>query len=114
MSIRSMPKNSVTRIDFIKSFMSQCGMPYPEAIAAYDSMISVFEDAVVSGSKINIGNIGSLTPQLREARVVNMGFSRDATGVKKSNRQYYLGKRLRYRFTLFKKFIFTHSLNWNI
>jgi len=105
---------SVNRADFVKKFTSYCGMSVTEAGRAYEAMTAVFEDAIVSGSKINIGNVGSLTPQLREARVVNMGFSRQREGVIKKRRQFLVGKRIRYRFTLFKKFIATHTLDWNI
>jgi hypothetical protein len=71
------------------------------------------EDAVVAGAKVNFGHLGSMTPVWKNAKVVNMGFER-AKGdtVNKRSRTYYLGRRIRYKFNIYKDFIKKHELNW--
>lgn len=88
------------------------GLKYDQAVVAYDAMCNVFEDAIVSGSRVNIGRVGCLDPEVMEPRTVNMGFSRKGGNVEKVSRQYFIGRRLRYRFKIFKKFMETHELGW--
>lgn len=98
------PIISVNRIDFVKKFM-EMGLTYGKACKVYECMVRVFEDGICSGSRINIGNVCSITPQRKEPRTVRMGFQKTA-------KIYYLGSRIRYRVNLFREFIQTHNLKW--
>jgi len=101
----------INRRDFVRKFMDS-GLSYEESRKAYETMTRIFEDAICSGAKINIGNVLSIVPVWMEPRVVNMGFERVKNCVKKTQRTYYLGQRIRYRVNLYREFIRTHSLNW--
>jgi nucleoid DNA-binding protein len=105
--------DTVTRAAFIKRFMDECGLTYVQACHIYDCMVTVLEDAVVSGGKVNFGRLGCLTPVLMQPRMVTMGFERTADNeVTKRHRTYFLGRRLNYRFKLYREFVKKHALNW--
>lgn len=108
-----MEKNAVTRAEFIRRYMDDCGFSYVQACRAYETTIAVMEDAIVTASKINLGRLGALVPQWFEPRAVNMGFERTAdNSVQPKQRTFFLGKRIRYKFHLYKKFQKTHQLRW--
>jgi hypothetical protein len=92
--------------------MDECGLSHAQAGEAYESVCRVFEDAIIAGRKINIGNICAINPEWQEARPVHMGFKRTKEGVEKTSTVFYLGRRIRYKVSIFKEFINSHQLNW--
>jgi hypothetical protein len=88
------------------------GLGYTQACNAYDAMTSVFEDAIVQGQKICVGRVGAVVPIKLEPKVVNMGFSNSGGRVRKMKRQYILGRRLKFKFSLHKAFMHKHDLDW--
>lgn len=76
-------------------------------------MVSMFEDAIIQGRKINIGKVGALLPVKLEPKVVHMGFKCETGGrVKKVRREYVLGRRVKFKFNLHRAFMNHHQLNW--
>lgn len=111
-SVRAMKSEPLTRAKFIAKFMHTLGCSYVEACNIYDCMVEQFKEAVVDGSKIYIGRVGALDPVWQEPKVVHMGFKRVVGSVVREDREFVLGRRIRYRFRLFKRFIQQHQLNW--
>ena len=103
--------DSINRIDYVNRFMKR-GLTYVQAVHAYEALCELVEDAVVSGQKINIGNVMSITPTWLPPREVHMGFERTKRGVIKKKRAIWLGKRIRYKVNLYKCFLKAHTLNW--
>lgn len=93
--------------------MRECGLSYVQASRIHDSMVRVFEDAICSGSKIKIGKVGAIRPIRRPPREVSMNFKM-GKGRKAQKAQHVisLGPRITYKFSLFRQFMSTHSLNW--
>ena len=106
-----MNNDSVNRRTFVQKFMDR-GLTYAQACQIYEAMVGVFEDAVVAGTKINIGRVLSLAPVVLEPRVVSMGFKRKKNAVEKTTKTFYLGRRLKYKVNIYREFVNTHSLNW--
>lgn len=107
-----MKTESISRRDFVEKFM-QRGIPYAQACAVYEAFCEVFEDAIVNGNKINIGNVCSIAPKRLPPREVHMGCKVTKGGnVVKSKHIYLLDSRIRYKVNLFKKFKDTHELRW--
>lgn len=105
--------DTITRSVFVKQYMEQCGLTYQKACEVYDCMVATLQDAVVNGCKVNFGRLGSLTPQWMPARAVNMGFERGPGNmVNKRQRQFFLGRRIKYKFTIYREFSRTHNINW--
>lgn len=96
--------NSVTRKEFIQAFMAQ-GMGYVDACRAYEAMCETFARAVRQGSKIGIGRVMSLLPVIKEPCLVNMRFSKTKKGIEPAHRQYYLGRRLRFKVNIYREFV---------
>lgn len=104
---------TVTRREFVSRFMRQCGMTYSEACRAYRCMVSIFEDGVVSGSRICVGHVGALKPVWKKPREVTMPFKVvRGRKLEKTRRVYALGGRYSFKFVLYANFIQTRSLRW--
>lgn len=109
---------SVNRADFIQRLMRDCGLTYVESCRAYDCFISVFEDAVLSGHRINVGRVGAITPIWQSARTYNMGFKRqkptadNPAGVVLQKSEINMGARIRYKFRLHRAFVRQNQLRW--
>jgi len=88
------------------------GFTYEEAAKAYKVTVSVIEDAIIAGSRVGFGKVGAVIPVVTKARVVNMGFQRVRGGIKHVQREYNIGQRIRWKFSLFRKFEETHNLRW--
>lgn len=101
----------VTRVQFIERLVGR-GLGYPEACTAYDALISVFEDAIIQGNKINVGKVGSIVPVRLDPKVVHMGFKNEGGTIKRVKREYILGHRIRFKFNLHRAFVKKHALNW--
>lgn len=102
---------SITRVQFIERFVSS-GLSYSQSGDAYDAMISMFEDAILQGRRINIGKIGALVPVRMEPKVVHMGFKNEGGKVKKVKREYVLGRRIKFKFNLHRAFVKQRQLSW--
>lgn len=102
----------VSRVDFVKKIM-HTGLTYVQASRAYDAFITTVEDAVVSGGRVNFGRLGALKPVPVKSRAVHMGFSRGKKGVvTKSSRTFFIGRRIKYKFELYKAFARSHDMKW--
>ena len=103
---------TVTRAKFIKNLMHS-GLDYSQSNLAYEAMVLTFQDAIVLGHKINIGQVCSITPQRMPPRTVCMHFKKvPGGGIIKQKREYTLGSRIRYKVKLFPSFIKSHELLW--
>ncbi len=102
----------VCRKDFLKKFVKYGGFTYEQAVKAYDSMVSVFSDAILNGKKINMGNVLSITPEIKEAREVCMPFKNIKNGREKLERRYFLGRRITYAVNIYKKFFNENNVLW--
>jgi nucleoid DNA-binding protein len=105
--------NSIKRADFIKQLMSRCGLTYVQSCQAYDCLVSSFEDAVLSGSRVSIGRVGALVPVWRPPRTVKMGFRRSKKNqIDMEKREFRIGSRIQYKFNLHRAFMAKHQLRW--
>lgn len=98
---------SVTRLDFLQAFVECSGMDYTTAVKVYGAMVGVFETAIVNGDRIGIGQVMSITPEIRPAREVNSNFRGQST-------TFHLGARIKYKVRLFRKWLNAANLNWTI
>ena len=102
---------SITRRDFISKFMKDCGLNYDQACRVYSCMVSVVADAVVSQTKIGIGQVGAIFPIKRPPRAITMGFRRMKGGeIERTRRTYHLDERISWQFKLFEEFEKKHNL----
>jgi len=109
-----MKAKSVNRLDFIKRLIKREGFTYAQAAQAYLAFVSVIEDAVVNGYKINVGRVLSIKPVRKPAQVKQMGFKRVAGGkIIAAKRVYYLDSRIKYRVSLYKEFVRIRELKWS-
>lgn len=104
----------IDRRQFIQQLMRQCGFTFAEATKAFDCMCRVFENSVVSGSRINIGRVGALVPVWKPGRDILMHFSvgkgrKIKTG---TTRTYHKDGHYEFKFRLYDKFIQTRNLQW--
>lgn len=109
-----MAKNtlSVKRVDFIRR-LQEAGFDYVEATRAWETIIGLMEDAVVQGGRINLDKLGAIVPQKKPPRTINMGFERKNGSVRTGiNKQYAIGRRVKYCFRLYRSFTRTHNLDW--
>jgi hypothetical protein len=108
-----MAQETITRAGFIKNMMDD-GIPYQMAVKAYNSMMTTIEDGICSGHRVTFGKVGALNPVKLDSRTVTMGFDRTGGEMKKVQRVFVVGSRIKYKFTLFRKFADTRSLRWQI
>ena len=107
MSSLTNKRTSVTRHDFIRSFVEHGGLTYAEAAKAFNAMVSVFGDAIVNGQKVNVGNVLSIKTVKRQPRRVNMGLN----GTK---RTIFLGSRIAFKVSVYGEFMRQHELDWKL
>jgi nucleoid DNA-binding protein len=121
-------KLAVRRADFIRDIVNSQGLTYAQAGAAFDSFVKTLEDGICAGAKIQLGKVGAIVPVRLDARPVQMHFRRErasATGanvlrsdehgtVIRQERTYYIGRRIKFKFRLFKGFINRKTLNWRL
>lgn len=92
--------------------MDDCGLGYMDAVNTYECMVRVFEDAVVSMHKVNIGHVGAITPKEMAPKQVAMNFKREKDKLVPTRRDYYLGKRVKFTLALYRSFVDRTKLNW--
>lgn len=110
----TVPKqDSINKPEFAARIQRELSVSLEVAEKLYDSMVHVFEDAVVTGSKVKIGHVGVIVPKRRPPREIRMGFE-VAKGhrIKKVTRIYNLDSRLDFRFRIYRAFINSRSLQW--
>lgn len=108
-----MKAKTITRAEFIRRFMNDCDVPYVKANQLFDCMTAVMADAVTSGHRIAFGRVGALIPVKLPPKTVNMSFVPEkGRKLKRVNRTYYVGSRIKYKFAIHQKFLETHNLKW--
>lgn len=113
MSKESLAPQSLTRARFITRFMRDLDIDYLSAVKTYECMVSQIEDAIVAGEKVHFAKVGAIVPVWQEPKVIHMGFQRKGKVISKDvKREYVLGRRIKYKFSLFKEFMSRHRLNW--
>jgi len=101
---------AVKKADFIASFTAS-GLTYSQAEKAYDAMIKCVENGVADKRGIVFGHVGALKPkQLKPRRVVMGCLVGPGGAVSRKKREYLLGTRLCYRWSLFQTFGRRHNL----
>lgn len=99
----------VTRKEFIRKLMHNGGLTYDAAARAYGVMTALFADAIVNGQKVNIGQVGALTPMRRPARDILMPFATVQGKVVDVRRIYHVHERLTWEFRLYRSFKKRHQ-----
>ena len=108
-----MDTDTVTRAELIRKLVYDCNLSYPQATQVYECLISVFEDVICSGKRLNIGQVCAIVPVWREPREIKMGFKKEKGGVvKKVNRTFYIDGRLAFKVVVHKKFFSEHQIRW--
>jgi hypothetical protein len=97
-------RKPVIRRDFIAAYV-RAGMTYAQARIAYDTTVRVVEDAIVRRKKVCVGNVCSIVPVEKPPREVHKQFG-------KTREVYYLGRRIEFKVSIFKKFFDTHAIDW--
>ena len=92
--------------------MEKGGFTFVEACRAFDCVTGVFADALVTGSKVTVGQVGVLLPTRLSSKEFTMGFKRIKGGVEPVRRVFVVGPRLRYRFKVFESFLTKNKLDW--
>jgi hypothetical protein len=104
---------TIGRNEFIRKWMTECGVTYDVACQLYRTMVSTFEDGVANGQKVTIGRLGALVPHWQGSRTAVMGFRRVPGGVVPHKQEYFLDPRIRYKFKIYKEWLAKSRLNWS-
>ena len=104
----------ITRAEFVSHFMGECGLSYRQSGKVYEAMCHVFEDGVVAGSKIYIGNVGCISPVWLPSREIHMHFKvgKGRRIDRNVRRSYNMDGRFTFKFHLFQQFMARHQLKW--
>jgi len=95
----------ICRKDFLTAYV-RAGLTYAQARAAYAASMRLMEGAILTRTKVNLGNVCSIVPVERPPREVHKNF-------KKGEREvFYLGRRVEFRVSIYKKFIEERQLDW--
>ncbi len=97
-------KKTIKREDFVEAFVRQ-GMTYEAAINAFDAMVQTFENAVVNGQNVRIGKMCCLSAVKKPPRQVKSGFN---------GRTTFLGTRIVYKMRIFRGWMDSRRLNWQL
>ena len=96
---------AITKPQIIHRVMDECGLSYVQASKVHDCLVSLVEDAVTNLERIRIGHVGTLSPKIVSGKTVAMNFTRDKTGVRKSQRFFFTDERVRFAFKLHRSFL---------
>jgi hypothetical protein len=114
--MRQPERATFDRDAFVERFMKSGGLTYSQARRLYTVMCSVFQDGIVTGSRITIGQVGALVPVWKPPREYNMHFR-----VKKGrkiergvHRTFFADGRYAFKFRLYRAFIDSNQLQWLI
>ena len=111
--MKTAEQTTCDRRAFVTKFMNDGGLTYSQACRVYEVMCSAFADAIVSGSRITIGRVGSIVPCWRPPRDVQMHFRRSGNTIEKGvHRTYYMDGRYDFKFKLYRKFMQARQLKW--
>ena len=105
-------ESSITRPDFIRRLMHDCGLTHEKASSAYEAFIQLIGDGLADNQRICLGRVCHLQPKESPPRKVRLNLKRVKGGdYKPSNLTFYVGKRVRYQVKIHKEFIRKRSLN---
>lgn len=103
------------RRTFISRYMKDGGLTYSQACRQYEIMCSVFEEAIITGSKVTIGRVGAIVPRWKPPRDIQMHFRKRGKHVEKGvHRTFYMDGRYDFKFHLYRRFMATRQLKWLI
>jgi hypothetical protein len=99
---------------FIAHFMKEGGLTYSQSCRMYAIMCSVFEEAIITGSKVTIGRVGAIVPCWRPPRDIQMHFrlKRGRKVEKGVHRTFFMDGRFDFKFKLYRRFMETRQLKW--
>ena len=97
---------------FVAKFMSEGGLTYSQACRQYDVMCSVFEEGIVTGTKITIGRVGAIVPYWRPPRDIQMHFRKRGKKLERVHRTFFMDGRFDFKFRLYRKFMQSRQLKW--
>ena len=101
------------RVVFVTRFMKEGGLTYSQACRLHAVMCSVFEEAIITGSKVTIGRVGAIVPYWRPPRDIQMHFRKRGKKVEKGvHRTFFMDGRYDFKFRLYRKFMQTRQLKW--
>ena len=105
---------TIDRRAFVTRFMSENDLSYAQACHVYETMCRMFEDGIVTGSKIRLGKVGAIVPVWKPGREINMHFKvgKNRNIQKGIHRTFYVDGRYTFKFNLYEQFVRTHSLKW--
>ena len=98
-------RKPLCRKDFLTAYV-RAGLTYAQARSAYAASMRLIEGAVLSRTKVNFGNVCSIVPIERPPREVHKNFKKGEKEI------FYLGRRVEFRVSIYKKFIETRQLEW--
>lgn len=111
--MKKLDKVTYDRRAFVNRFMREGGLTYSQSCRMYDVMCAAFEEAIVTGSKITIGRVGSIVPVWRPPRDIQMHFRKQGKKVEKGvHRTYFMDGRYDFKFRLYRRFMETRQLKW--
>lgn len=99
-----MSRTTVKRKDFLAKYIHGCGLTYDQACRVYACTVSILEDAVTCGTKVNIGHIGAITPRVKAPRKVKMGFKFENGVMVKAERVFFVDGKTDWSFRLYRAF----------
>jgi Bacterial DNA-binding protein len=106
-----MPRTSqvktITRQHFLRALVNNAGLKFVDAAKAYQVMSDLFADSIVTGQKIVVGKVLSISPSKKAARKVVMNF-------RNKKQTIHLGNRLNFKVSIFKEFLNKHQINWKL
>ena len=115
MKAKSIEQTTYDRRAFVAKFMGDAGLTYSQACRVYETMCAVFEEAIITGSKVTIGRVGAIVPYWRPPRDIQMHFRKQGKVVETGiHRTFFLDGRYDFKFKLYRKFMETRQLKWLI
>jgi len=111
--VKKPEQTTFDRRAFVARFMRDGGLTYSQSCHLYEVMCGVFEEAIITGSRITIGRVGAIVPCWRPPRDIQMHFRRKGTKVETGvHRTYFMDGRYDFKFHLYKRFMETRQLKW--
>jgi hypothetical protein len=103
------------RRTFIDRYMKEGGLTYSQACRLHTVTCNVFEEAIITGSKVTIGRVGAIVPCWRSPREIQMHFRRTGQKVEKGvHRTFFMDGRYEFKFRLYRRFLESRNLKWMV
>lgn len=107
-------ERSVTRVDFIRRMVVR-GFSHSEAAQAFEAFMDTIAEGIRKGNRVALRDVGALVPTTQKSVVRTMSFVNVKGGKRHAtHREFFMGRRLRYSFRLFRSFKQRHDLQWKI